>query len=146
VIGRKAVSSILSVGAPAALRVLNTEVAAVIQRCHIGRTLPALMHSLLCSPLFSHPLGFDWLIAELITVRSMSLVSFILYLYPRLFCIDAGSRLLPLAGELLAVGVCYLFHTWARIYIWVAAEAAADYLEEAFGVESMAQLPADVPS
>jgi hypothetical protein len=106
------------------------------------QSLYHLLHSLLGSPLMRAQ--SELRIAELILVRSMSLVDCLLYLYPRMFALDAQqySGPLPLVGDSFQYGSIFLAHTVRRIYIWVRSDAAPDLLMKFFGDQTV---PADVP-
>jgi hypothetical protein len=106
------------------------------------QSLYHLLHSLFGSPLL-RPQS-ESRIAELIAARSMSLVDCLLYLYPRMFALDAQQNYgpLPLVGESFQYGSIVLAHTVTRIYVWVSTNAAPDLLVKFFGGQTV---PADVP-
>jgi hypothetical protein len=83
--------------------------------------------------------------AQLVALKSLSVVGTILYFYPRLVCVDAGGVPMPAAESSFARGNVFVVHCWDRVYVWVGAGATQDWLEEAFGARELAPLPAVVP-
>jgi hypothetical protein len=130
-VGRKTVAELLAEGAPSARGMLVREVPPMVDACKWSPGLPRLMHSLLSQEIFRHPRGFDWLVSELVTLRSIDLAAFLLYLCPRVVPLEAPGELLPPSAASLAAGTWRVVHTANRVFVWGAADAAGDGEEEA---------------
>ena len=109
-----------------------------------------LMHSMMfCTALRAagHRLGADGRMAEIIRLRAMGVVDLMLYLYPRMFAVDADEQCtpLPLVQQSFAEGCCFLVHTLDNIFIWVSIGASKEFLANAFGVAAIEELPKEVP-
>jgi hypothetical protein len=99
-----------------------------------------LVHALLGSRIFSHG-DFDRQTQSIVWLRSASLVSSILWLYPRIFALDAAVGPLPAAADAFRRGSVLLFHTNQRIYIWVGEQVAPEYIRAVFGHAVGTDLP-----
>jgi hypothetical protein len=122
-VGRQALCGILGHGAAAAFKSLSARVPAIAARCP---GLAGPLHALLSSALFAHPLGFDWLFAEIIRIRQIDINNFVVYIRPRLFRPDQGTAALPPARASCAGASVVAVHTPERIIVWVAADMPND--------------------
>lgn len=109
---------------------------------------PYLAHALSISPLLCprHPLGPDGRMMAIIDFRAASIVEICLRFYPRFFAIDTHQGPFGLTTESFARGTSFLLHTFDKIYIWISQGATPEYLMDAFGVDSLANLPNEVPN
>lgn len=105
-----------------------------------------LVHSMMCNSAFrdTHPFGVDGRMLQVIGLRVINVKNLILYLYPRMFSVDTGT-ILPLTGESFAHGTVFLFHTISKIYIWVSDQVDPNFLINAFGCQTLDQLPTTFP-
>jgi hypothetical protein len=134
---RQTVGQILKIGGPATFENMSKTLRLVAMR------LPgfaALAHALLSQPVFRCGREIDWLVTEVIRLRSMSVAGTLLWLYPRMFAMDTGSGALPLTAAALATGCCFLVHTDNRILIWVRHGVDEEWLAEVFGVRTMQEI------
>jgi hypothetical protein len=143
---RRAVATILKEGTIAAVATVKKDVESVLGSGARFGVLYQFMHALLSLDLFRPTLGYDWLMAEMICWRSLSIVDTLLSLYPRMVCIDGGCVIVPLTGSSFAAGHCFLLHMVSRIIIWVGAAAPPEWIRDAFGVGSVQEIPPDVPT
>jgi protein transport protein SEC24 len=103
-----------------------------------------MVHGLLSSPLLRPtPVdGPDGRLTALINARGFSVVTALLYLYPRLFVIDAQLGPLALDESAFGSGYCIVAHTHSRIYVWASPSTPPETMQELFGsVEMPAALP-----
>ena len=145
---RRSVTSVLTKGPRLARLDMGNEVGAMLLT---GAPFGAefhLMHSMLGSEVFSaqHPGGVDGRMACIIRLRAMSLKDLLIYLYPRMFVTDSNCLLVPLNSQAFGLGSCIFVHTVDRIYIWIGSGVNPTYLTNAFGVSSLEQVPAEVPT
>lgn len=106
-----------------------------------------LIHSILCDPSIipQHPYGPDGRMALIIRLRAISINDLLLYLYPRMFVLDNTISLLPLSNQSFSYGCAFLFHTVDRIYIWVNDQVSQQFLLDAFGCNTIQDLPQEFP-
>lgn len=145
---RRSVTAVLTKGPVPARIDMSREVAAMfLTGAQFGAEYH-LMHSMLGNLLFcdQFPGGVDARMALIIRLRAMSLNDLLLFLYPRMFVTDASNVLVPLGSQAFGVGSCVLVHTVDRIYIWISSAVSPSYLSSVFGVSSIDQVPADVPT
>jgi hypothetical protein len=76
----------------------------------------------------------------------MGLVQSLLFLYPRLTAFDAGQQCFPLTKRSLGAATCLVVHAWDRICIWVSRKARPAFIRAAFGVDSVDELPEQLPA
>jgi hypothetical protein len=146
VLARQAVAAVLKSGPVAARDWVTKDVRAILACGVRFGSLPQFMHALLSCE-FMHPkLGYDWVMAEAIRWRSLNVIEALLTLYPRMICVDGGQAAVPLTATSFAAGNCFLVHMHSRIILWVASGAGADWLREAFGTESLKEIPLEVPT
>lgn len=106
-----------------------------------------LLHSLLCSSLFrkSPPYSADLKMAFIIKLRSISPMSLLLDLYPRLFVISDSPRIVPLSTESFSLGYTFLVHCSNIIFIWTSPSTPLEQLKLIFGINSVSDLPQQLP-
>jgi hypothetical protein len=79
-----------------------------------------LGHAVTCAGIVRKVISCDWLMAEVIGVRAMSVVDNLLYVYPRLIKIGEGTR--PLTGKSLEEGAVIVAHCRDKIWLWEGRE------------------------
>jgi hypothetical protein len=62
-----------------------------------------------------------------------------------MFALDTRMGPLPLVSESFGEGSVFLFHLSSKILIWISSSADLLYVEDAFGVSNLNDLPAEVP-
>jgi hypothetical protein len=143
---RKAAVAILTSGPVAAIGPFKTDVQNLLTCGARFAALYHFMHALLSHDIFHPKLGYDWLMAQMIEIRSHRIVDSLLMMYPRMLCIDAGSVVVPLTASSFGIGNCFLVHRHSCVIVWIGANAASDWLQDAFGVSSLVEVPPQVPS
>ncbi|EAY23655.1 Sec23/Sec24 trunk domain containing protein [Trichomonas vaginalis G3] len=111
-------------------------------------SLPYLMHSLLCNELLmsKHPGGIDGRLSNVIKIRSIDIISLLLYLYPRFIAVnpDATTVILSLSKSSLQQCFIVVLHCVDKIYIWLSNYVSEEYLSNALGIQSYQELPQSV--
>jgi hypothetical protein len=129
----------------------SSETVSLLQRTFAGLTVGArfsslyhLMHGLFGSPLLRVGVqgGEEGRIMEMVHTRAASLVSALLYMYPRVFVLDNGKDILPSSADAFVRGYILLVHSWNQLYLWVNPEVPKELALAFFGSETV---PLQVP-
>jgi hypothetical protein len=105
-----------------------------------------LTHALAVSSLLAQLQGnADGRIIEALALRSANPIDLLLWLYPRMFCVDTNQGPLELTNESFEAGAVFLFHLRRKVIVWVSAQVDVAYLANAFGVEQIGELPSELP-
>jgi hypothetical protein len=136
---------IVKQGVKGAADMIKTTLYVMTARAHRLLSLYHLVHSLLCSPLLrpNHLDGTDGRFAEFVNARAMTLDNSLLYLYPRMFAVDATEMVpLPLVPTSFGEGCITVVHTYARVFVWINRECPEELARGFFGTT---EIPAEVP-
>jgi hypothetical protein len=148
VLARRTAVNVLASGSVDASLHLKRAVRDLVRRKATTPGLFHLAHALAVSSLLAqqHPAGPDGRILDALRTRAANPVDLLLNLYPRLFSVDTDQGPLPLAPASFESGAVFLFHRADGVIVWVSAQADAWYVVSAFGVATLAELPADIPT
>ena len=146
---RKTTTSVLGKGAVASSNFLKETMRSCITHQMPLVSLPYMLHSMLCNDLVApqHPDGVDGRLALVIKIRSIDIITLMLYLYPRFFVFTETGEfsLLPLTGSSFGAGNCFVVHCFDKIVIWVNNNASQPFLEDVFGVSDISQISPELP-
>jgi hypothetical protein len=141
---KKAAAAILAKGPAEGFKEIEREVRKVRTCGARFRILDRLLHGLLSMKEFKRQPFYDWIFAQLIWLRSLSVVDALLALYPRFIRIDSGKTILPLTAEEMTNGCCFALHTATDVFIWVDATTAVQWLGMACKVDEQIEWPEDI--
>jgi hypothetical protein len=145
---RKAVVAVLSEGWQTGAQAVARDIAEFLGASGGFRCLRALLYQLLGARLLVAVPSYDWLMAEVITVRILNIVENTLYLYPRIVRIPE-KEVVALAAMGLAEREVFVVHHWDRVIVSVAeseegvCEGLADVIEECWRISGR-WLPVEV--
>jgi len=146
-IAKSTAINVLRVGPSEAAMTFRKTVSQMANKSPFMSSFLYLSHSLLCSPLLRavNPEGVDGRMKTIISYRSYSLIDMVLSLYPRLILVNSPPQVLPLASPSFAEGYCYVIHTISKILIWTNPSTPPEFLQAAFGVSNIQELPFTLP-
>lgn len=161
---KRVVHSVLSSGKESAMKYLRNEMFRLVSHSISVRSMYHLSHAISLSQFVSVPCddGADGRMCISVFGRAANIVEMLLYLYPRMFALDSTivdsvynnySTIspnflgpLPLCADSFGYGSVFLFHTNAKIYIWVSKTVEPSFLGNVFGCSSIENLPNEVPT
>lgn len=145
---KKACKGVLQKGPIFAVQSIRNEIQTMMNQKSINFcSINHLLHAMFSNVTFRsrHPEGVDGRMSQIIMLRSLNITNTLLYLYPRMICVD-NETILPLTSASFAQGTIFLFHTVDKIYIWINAAVDKSFLENAFGCQDLQNLPKTFPS
>ncbi|OHT02060.1 Sec23/Sec24 trunk domain containing protein [Tritrichomonas foetus] len=148
---KKAIFCILSKGREVATGQIRSDIYNLVNHSVRVSSMYHTSHAIILSPITAVPCenGADGRMNISIFTRSASINELLLWIYPRMFAIDAQAEYaktpLPLAADSFNYGNVFLFHTNDKIYFWVSKNVSVDFLQNVFGVSSFDQLPSELP-
>jgi hypothetical protein len=137
---KRAASSVTAAGvAEASARVKSNARSIASRQFRLSSTFH-LLHSLSESPLMRIGASDvpDSRMAALMNARSFSAADALLFLYPRMFAVDAGAGPLPLVRESFAQGFVFLVHTLKKIFVWISPAAPPEIVRAFIGDDTRA--------
>jgi hypothetical protein len=147
-IAKRTLSSLMSRGAAEAALRLKAQFQRMLKRGLPMTTMLHLSHALTVSRIFApvHPMGPDGRVMDVLRTRGLSPTDLLIWIYPRMFCVDSDQGPLPLVTDSFATGAVFLFHLIDKIIIWVSEQCSPEYLADAFGVTSVEELDGELPT
>lgn len=134
-------------GTQAARSLIQNEFNSLIHAGNSFHSLHYLVHSLLSSFIFNQTESnlVEAKMTYLIFLRFICPTDLVLLLYPRMFVLNENPQILPLTSSSFSAGTCFLVHTFSIIYIWVSPNVDNNFLQSAFGISNVSELPSQIP-
>jgi hypothetical protein len=93
------------------------------------------MHALLSMDMFRQKLGFNWVMSQIIMIRSLNALDTLVCMYARMICGDS-RMVVPLTAASFADGSCLVVHRHDSVIVWVSAAVSEKWLQLQLGVPS----------